>query len=357
MNEGATGSGGSSPARGDWIWLPATILPIPVGLAVWRAVGLGLGTADLAPHLLLDLLVTATVVPLLAGPIRSTRGLPSFFSLVLVALALYVGWLYLPAGSGTALFLFAVVLGTGIALRILRKHLSLATFLRSGWMIELGLTGGDVPADAVYTRDPLTGGHAKTWRRYVALPIILGLFLGFVALRIARPLDKRAEAQVVLDKNDPFEIGRAFLKAATNGNAPLFVRERAVWFAAEERRGEVMVKAGELFASYRDELGRLDLQWIDLGTLPPAELSGAGPPRDPARDRRTYAGRTHGWAEEPEALPDDLAWVDSERRYKGLWLYLAPIEVALEKSPDGWRVTDVSTDVGVSLRRPQADPN
>ncbi|HSM13057.1 MAG TPA: hypothetical protein VLA66_03250 [Thermoanaerobaculia bacterium] len=339
-------------ARRGARWLGAFLLPVPVGLALWRIDGLGMGATDVVPHFLLDLLVSGYLVLLLSGPLRGRPPLPAVGAALLLALALFVGWLYLPAGLGTAGTLVAATLVVGVALRLLREHLSSVTFLRSPWMEELGLTGRKVPADAVYAPDPLTGRAARTWRRYAAFPVLAGLLLGFVALRVARPLDKRAEARAVLATGDPVEIGRATLQAATNGNAALFTRERVVWFVEPAARGEVMAQAAELFDGIQRNLDALDLQWVDLGSLGAVDGTAGRPGASEERRIHTYGGRVVAYLEDPESPPGGLAWVDPTRPYHGFYAWMAPLEVELEATPTGRFVVGISGAVDLRLRRP-----
>ena len=198
-------------ARRGARWLGAFLLPVPLGLALWRIDGLGMGATDVVPHFLLDLLVSGYLVLLLSGPLRGRPPLPAVGAALLLALALFVGWLYLPTGLGTAGTLVAATLAVGVALWLLREHLSSVTFLRSPWMEELGLAGRKVPADAVYAPDPLTGRAARTWKRYAAFPILAGFlmdhagigvpfWLSAILVLVTLPLTATLAAYV-LDKN------------------------------------------------------------------------------------------------------------------------------------------------------------
>jgi len=336
---------------GLW-WLGLFVLPVPIGLAVWRAAALGYGSTDLVPHFLLDLLVSTYLLILLSGPLRGRPPLPTVSVAILLLLACYGGWLYLPAGIGTAAFLFAVTLGLGFVLRWLREHLTLATLVRSELMELLEPRAREVPADALLTQDALTGGPAFTWRRYVAFPVITGLLLAFIAVRVARPLDKRAEAYAVLETRDPLEIGRAFLKAATNGNAGLFTRERAVWFAAPGARHTVMPQTADLFFEMKRALDDLDLQWVDLGSLQAVESRDSRHGDAVVHHLQTYAGSAVAYLKHPERPPEGLEWIDASRPHRGFFAWISPLAVTLEETPDGVFVVGLSGAVEIRLRQP-----
>ncbi len=335
-----------------WGWLrtPAIlVLALVPTLAILRATYLGFGTADLVGHLVLDLLVIGVFFPLFSNRVMAQSWESAYYGVALLCLSLYMGWLYLPSGFGFALFLFLLTLAAGGMLRGLRLWLWKVTFVRGDPFLDvLGRGAGKQRSGEPV--DTGTWGAATTRTRYVALPVLIGLLGAFVAIRIARPLDKRAAAEPVLARNVPVEIGRQFLKSVTNGNAPLFAREHAVWYIAPDKRGEVMRQGAELFSSFKGETNRLALTWADLSTATTTGVTGADPV-EVSEQRVVYElGRSvHAWLEDPEAVPAG-ARVTGRPGYGEILIWASPVRVELERQADGaWRVTHVGTSIALRL--------
>jgi len=329
------------------------LLLIPA-LAILRATVLGFGTADLVGHLLLDLLVIGVFFPLLSNRVMAQPWEPTYYTIAALCLSIYMGWLYLPSGVGLALFLFLLTVAVCAVMRVVRLHLWTVTFVRGDRVLDplhMGPTPGEERSRGA--ADIGTWGTRTSWTRFLALPLLFGLLLSYVAIRVARPMDKRAAAEPILEKNNPVMIAREFLKAAVNGNAPLFAREHAIWYVAPAERRPVMAQAAVLFASFHEELQRLSLTWVDLSTATTAGVTGADP-KEEGTGRVVYElGRNvHAWLEDPEAVPEG-ARSTGRPGYGEILLWSSPVRIELRQLADGaWRVVRVGDSIAFALAPP-----
>jgi hypothetical protein len=97
------------------------------------------------------------------------------------------------------------------------------------------------------------------------------------------------------------------------------------------------------FTSYRRELRRLSLAWVDLGGL--SASPSIDPPDGESSVMIRYSGRAVGWLAEPDRAPGNLQWIDPSRRWRGIYMDILPVEVPLVRTDGGWRVAESPTTI------------